>query len=155
MCIIGLPIMVMWKNTVNTIVKYSEKLLDRHNIWSEVVHLDYVTIFPVSEKNEKLLHEELENVAVKVKVTMTGIIYKLNKPYRVNINNIVFIRVRVFDLSKKQLGYVDYQVKNYINFKDKYFNSILEKTYNNDGLEMLMISNHKVLVYFPEKPFQI
>jgi hypothetical protein len=147
--------MVMWKNKVNTIVKYSEKLLDMHNIKSEVVHLDYVTIFPVSVYNEKLLHEELENEAVQVKVTKTGIIYKLNKPYRVNKGNIVFIRVRVFDISKKQLGYVDYQVNNYINFKDKYINSLLDITYNNEGLEMLMISDHKVLVYFPEKPFQI
>ena len=120
----------------------------------ENLSIDFVDIFPKSEKEKGKLTEEIEKMGKEISQTETGKIYHLGKPMITKFGPLSLIKIRIFDTGRTQRGAPDFKVKDYASFKQKYladnsFKLIVRKDY-----EMLELrkEGRNVLIYFPDKP---
>ncbi len=119
----------------------------------EELALDYVDIFPTSEKEGIELINELEKAGKKICRSHIGQVYLLDTPIKTQYGLLKLVRVRAYDKERNQRGAPDFKVKNYDQFKAKcrgkdYFNLIDRTDY--EMLE-LNIEGSNVLVYFPSE----
>lgn len=143
-----------YENIILYLVEQAEKLLEFRRITDGITQIDYVAIFPKDEQEKTALENSLKTIAMPVKVTPTGTIYKLGKPVQTLNQQVQLLKIHTVDPTKTQRGYVDYQVADYALFKRMYLMSnAVESTQNASGMEMLTAEQTEVSIFFPETPF--
>ena len=136
---------------ISEIIQYSEAVITKY-IDEELV-IDYVDIFPISEKERLKLLREADTIGKRISLINTGPIYLLNHSIQTKFGPLKLIKIRIYDKEKKQRGAPDFKVKDYTKFKNKYltkkfFSLIVRKEY--EMLE-LNVRNSRVLIYFPNE----
>jgi hypothetical protein len=116
--------------------------------------INYASIYAQSTEDFDKTSFELENNGTKALERSSGDYFLLNKPLIAPTGMITHCRVRIFDNEHSEKGYVDFEVKNFQKFKDKY----LSKPYFsllNSGVEMIELRDPKfpVRAYFPNGSF--
>jgi hypothetical protein len=142
-----------YEDIVNYLVEKAEILLNYKHITDGIVQIDYAAIFPKDEQEKASLLDALKTIAVPIKPTPTGTVFKLGKPVQTLTRQVLLLKIHNFDPSKQQRGYIDYQVEDYETFKRTYLmNNAVELMQNSSGQEMLTTSENEIAVYFPENP---
>jgi len=142
-----------YEDIIRYILEQAENVLNYKHLTDGITHIDYVAIFPKDEQEKNALTESLKTKAMQVKTTPTGIIYKLGMPIQTLNQQISLLKIHSVDMSKTIRGYVDYQVKDYQDFKRTYLmTNAVEVTQNATGVEMLTASGDEAAVFFPETP---
>ena len=143
------------KNTFIDIVIETVRMVASHVDKSDLAKgINYASIYAQSpEEFDKISHELMNNGKVVLKRS-SGDYYQLEEPLSTPVTKISYCRVRMFDNEHPERGYVDFEVKNYQSFKDKY----LARPYFsliNSGEEMIKLKDpkFKVRAYFPSGPF--
>lgn len=113
--------------------------------------IDFVDIFPKSEKERTKLIKEAETIAQPIQNVSTGRIYRLYKPLRTQYGELTLIKIRIRDKTRKQRGAPDFKVKKYFSFKkkaleDPRFKLIIRKNY-----EMMELKEGNIAIYFPSE----
>lgn len=142
-----------WKGIVHGVTEKANRLLEEKQIDQDAGQIDYVAIFPKNQDGYNSLMVSLGQAGEPVRVVPTGTVFKLREPLETPHGIVGMVRIRIFDPSKSQLGYVDYALENYGEFKEKYLTSgVVNITHSADGVEMLTLENEEVIIYFPETP---
>jgi len=116
--------------------------------------IDYASIYARSPEEFGRITRELKNNGDVALQRSSGDYYKLYEPLRVADIAIHHCRVRVFDTGHPEKGYIDFEVKDYKQFKDKYLSrpcfSLLTS-----GEEMIELRDPEFTVraYFPSGSF--
>lgn len=115
--------------------------------------IDFVDIFPKSEKEKGQLTKEIEKIGKEILQTETGKIYRLSEPIITKFGPLSLIKIRIFDAGRTQRGAPDFKVKDYANFKHKYLADNSFKLIVRNDYEMLELrkEGRNVLIYFPDK----
>lgn len=143
------------RNKYNDIVSKSIEMVSS-NIDSEDLGkgIDYVSIYAQSNEEFKRIEEELKNNGIVAIESKEGNYYKLKEPLKISNVEIYHCRIRVFDDEHPEVGYVDFEVRDYNQFKEKYLSrphfSLLSS-----GEEMLELKDpdFSVRAYFPSGNF--
>ncbi|MEK9179010.1 MAG: hypothetical protein AAB893_00900 [Patescibacteria group bacterium] len=144
--------MVRLENIVNQIAIEGDRLvthfIDRKDLTGVI---DYATIFPRSAQ-EYVRYSKIVQKNRKIAGELsTGNYYWLDEPIITPIGTVRRMRVHEYDKKLTQCGYIDYEVKDYVQFKRKYLSlsecSIVD--YTTYELVQLKLVKFKVLVYFP------
>lgn len=142
-----------WQEMVSVIIEKADQLLQDKQVHQGLGEIDYVTIFPKSEDEYGEFMGKLEKEGRLVRIASTGTVFQLRKPFQTPQGQIPLVRIRIYDPSKIQIGYVDYRIDDYQIFRKKYLlSNIVTATHNAEGVEMLMVENKDVIIYFPESP---
>lgn len=113
--------------------------------------IDFIDLFPISQKHKDSLDKEATKIANCIKETSRGNFYVLKNPIQTIFGEIKIFKVRVFDESKLNYeGAPDFKIYDYSTFKNKYLQdehfSYIERL---DGLEY---KTDNCLAYFFEQP---
>ena len=116
--------------------------------------VDYASFYAQSSEEFDEITGELKNCGTVALKRSSGDYYKLYKPLRVSDITIHNCRVRVFDTEHPERGYIDFEVKNFERFKDKYL-SRPHFSLVTSGEEMVELRDPKFTVraYFPSGNF--
>ena len=88
--------------------------------------------------------------------TKSGSTFLLDKPLNTPAGPLKVLKIRKPDPTRPQRGAPDFQVKDYLSFKEKYFSSGQNSNFSlmsRKKYEMLELKGIDVLVYFPSKSF--
>jgi hypothetical protein len=138
---------------VNYIVDEGDKINKKY--LDEVVGpVDYVAIFCKDENEKNELTNLITNLGEAVDETPTGINYKLNSPIETNQGPVILIKIRNTDPQKPHRGALDFRVKDYASFKNKYLGREHFNLIERPDFEMIEIWDPEadVLVYYPNIP---
>lgn len=132
------------------IVKKADKLIsdfvDKQDLTGKI---DFLSIYTQSP-------EELKTNGSVADIQPTGNYYWLSDPLKTVLRVIRRCRVRMPDIEHTERGYVDFEVRNYIYFKDKYLqkSNFIEIT-SPKGVEMieLKVRRSDIRIYFPNVQF--
>lgn len=89
--------------------------------FTEILNMDFVDIFPVSQQEKVDLDKEALLIGKIIEETPRGNFYRLNTPIKTKLGNVDIIKIRKFDTTR--LGYIgagDFVVADFDNFKKKY-----------------------------------
>lgn len=116
--------------------------------------IDYASIYAQSPEEFDRITEELKNNGNVTLERLSGGYYRLHEPLKVSNITVHHCRVRVFDNEHPERGYIDFEVKDFKQFKNKYLSrpnfSLLSS-----GEEMVELRDPKFCVraYFPSGNF--
>ena len=118
------------------------------------VGIDYATIYAQSAEEFDKISKELKSNGTVALERSTGDYYKLDSPISIPTGTILHCRVRRFDKEHFERGYVDFEVKNYQSFKNKYLSRLYFSLLNGEE-EMVRLRDPKFTVraYFPSGKF--
>ncbi|MBI3619629.1 hypothetical protein HY214_00560 [Candidatus Roizmanbacteria bacterium] len=116
--------------------------------------INYVSIYAQTQEEFSSVARELKDNGTVALQRSSGDYYKLTEPLKISAITISHCRVRVFDDDHPERGYIDFEVKNYKKFKEKY----LSKPHFlliSSGEEMIELRDPKfsVRAYFPSGNF--
>lgn len=111
--------------------------------------IDYASIYAQTPEEFERIGAELRNNGTVAIESVEGNYYKLREPLKISNTEILHCRIRAFDNEHPEVGYVDFEVKDYDEFKVKY----LSKPYFSllsSGEEMIELKdpNFFVRAYF-------
>lgn len=116
--------------------------------------IDYASIYAQSQEEFNKITEELKNNGKVALERSSGDYYRLYEPLKVSDITVHHCRVRIFDNEHPERGYIDFEVKDFKQFKDKYLSrpnfSLLSSSE-----EMVELRDPKFAVraYFPSGIF--
>lgn len=143
------------QNKYGYIASVAQKMVsenvDEHDLAGGI---NYASIYANSSAEFSEITRELINNGKVALERSSGDYYKLSEPLQVANLSIKHCRVRIFDTEHPELGYIDFEVKDFKNFKSKY----LSRPYFSlltSGEEMLELRDPKfnVRAYFPSGNF--
>ena len=116
--------------------------------------IDYASIYAQSPEDFSQISQELKNNGTVALERTSGNYYKLKRPLNTLEATILHCRVRAFDKEHPEQGYVDFEVKDYKQFKNKYL-SRQSFSLLTSGEEMVELRDSKFTVraYFPSSDF--
>ncbi len=82
--------------------------------------IDYASIYAQSPEEFERVDAELKNNGTVAIESEEGNYYKLYEPLKISNTEILHCRIRAFDNEHPEVGYVDFEVKDYEQFKEKY-----------------------------------
>lgn len=144
---------------VNYIVNQGLKAISDNTNETDLL-IDYMGIF-AEDDTEFLEIKRLLNTLGKLgdkTATKSGSTFLLDVPFETPAGPLKVLKIRKPDSTRSQRGAPDFRVKNYPEFKEKYF--LTEKNSNfslmiREKYEMLELKGVDVLVYFPNKHFDM
>lgn len=139
-------LLAIYQDIISESVQMVSARVDKEDLLNK---LDYLTIFAKSNDDFKQISHELEKNGVVAIPKETGSYYKLHKPLQGPFGLIFHCRVRTFDNTRPEKGYVDFGVKDYNQFKKKYQN-MPDFSVIFSGKEMIELNDPKfsVRAYF-------
>ena len=142
-----------YEDIVKYLIEKAENLLNYKHINEGIVQIDYAAIFPKDEQEKAALLDSLQTIAVPIKTTPTGTVFKLGKPIQTLTRQVLLLKIHTVAPLIPQRGYIDYQVDDYEAFKrTNLMTNSVEIADHGTGTEMLTISENEIAVYFPENP---
>ncbi len=82
--------------------------------------IDYASIYAQSPEEFERVDAELRNNGTVAIEIVEGNYYKLSEPLKITNTEILHCRIMAFDNEHPEVGYVDFEVKDYDQFKEKY-----------------------------------
>ena len=138
------------QKTFDTIVSRTKEMVQKHVDRKDLTGtLDYMSIYSQTENQYKTILSQINDLGTVGIKNTTGNYIELNKPITIGNQTRYYCRVRKPDNDHLELGYADFEVVNYSNFKEKYLNrknfSLLTK-----GEEMIELKDPEfnVRAYF-------
>lgn len=138
---------------IDYIVERAIGAINQNTLGQEII-IDYVAIFAKDDTEYDQLDAILKTLGKEVDKghIQTGRTYLLNEPINTNVGKFSFLKIRKPDPTLPQRGAPDFVVKNYGEFKEKYFKTGGNFTLTvRDNSEMIELKGVDVLVYFKEK----
>ncbi len=116
---------------------------------------DFGSIYSKNEEEFDKFTRQLKDNGSPADIQETGTYYWLNEPLETSLGIIRRCRIRIPDGSYKERGYVDFEVKNYQDFKNKYLKRSNFKQIDNPKVEMIELKSPEfnVRAYFPDVRF--
>ncbi len=137
-------------NKYNDIISKSIQMVSS-NVDSQDLgkNIDYASIYAQSNEEFNTIETELKNNGTVAIESDEGNYYKLTKPLKISNIEIYHFRVRAFDNEHPEIGYVDFEVKDYDQFKKKYLSRLCFALLSS-GEEMIELKdpNFSVRAYF-------
>jgi len=140
--------------TYQQIINNAKEMVSKNVDDSDLTgNINYAAIFAHSLNEFEKISSELEKNGKVSDKQPTGDYYLLDTPMKTDFGNIKNCRVRKPDNDHPQVGYVDFEVTDYNDFKSKYVKKPGFKIINNvHGIELVELwdKNYSVKAFFPE-----
>lgn len=139
----------IYYSIVSTCISLVEQKIDGVDLTGNV---NFATIFAQSKAEFEKYNKILSENSTVFDPQITGTYYRLNTPLVFAGKSISICRVRKPDEDHLELGYCDFEVKDFAAFARKYSQREHFRMLNNQhGIEMvgLQIPNSNVRIYFP------
>lgn len=143
------------RNKYGFIASEAQKMVSKNVDKKDLARgIDYASIYANSPEEFDEVTRELTDHGKVALERPSGDYYRLNEPLKVANLLIEHCRIRVFDTEHPEVGYIDFEVKNFEDFKSKY----LSRPYFSlltTGEEMVELRDpkFKVRAYFPSGSF--
>jgi hypothetical protein len=137
---------------IQLIVKESTELKNKHT--NEINSpVNYVCIFSHTQEEFGTLLNLVRKIGKIVENTSTGPIFKINTISTIS-GELKLLKIRKPYEDRPELGYSDFTLTNYSNFKEKYLSKKGFKLIERPDYEMIEIidNNFNVLTYFANPP---
>lgn len=86
---------------IEEIIRKNEKRIEKDiSKFKDIKNIDFIDIFPISEKHKKQLDLEVANIAKIIDKTEKGTFYLLNQPILTKWGKLSFLKIRYFDATK-------------------------------------------------------
>lgn len=116
--------------------------------------VNYACIFSQSDDEFNTLLETSKKIGNIIEETQTWPLFYIYQPIDTISGQLKLLKIRHPDMTKSELGYADFTIDNYQDFKKKYLSQELFKLIEREDFEMIELMDPKfdVRVYFPDLP---
>jgi len=141
-------------NKVKNIVRKATALKNKH-LDDKDAPVNYACIFSQSKEEYDELLEVIHNIGKVVKETPTGFVFQI-KPLETVSGTLKFLKLRLPDPTRPEIGDADFTVSNFSEFEKKYLQRKGFKLIKRKDFVMieLMDSDFDVRAYFSNPPLE-
>jgi len=132
---------------IEEIIRLNEKrIAPEVSKFKDIVRIDFIDIFPTSNKHKEELDREASDIAKIIDITDKGTFYLIDKPIITKWGNLRFLKIRYFDETRLNWEAApDFKVVDWDKFK---FENKNFKTISREKWEALEYKSDDALIYF-------
>ncbi|MDQ7021038.1 MAG: hypothetical protein Q9M91_04320 [Candidatus Dojkabacteria bacterium] len=145
-------------NIIDEIINNSKRALNSNldDIDIKNISSNYVAIQSTDNNDYDQLIELLSEIGKLHSEKKTGIIFQLESSYKTDLGDIELVRVRKPDPNGVIVGFADFNITNYEEFKAKYLDkSNFSIQTSSDGKELIQLKDDAQLIFFPKEPIKV